>query len=198
MANAALIGQGISLAGNVLPRVIGAKKRKANLDAAGRTFQTPEEYAQNVADAKEMASSGDPNNNRNKAAIDQSQANIIARAKAVSGNVGDILSVLSSTNKTATEATLNNQARDTQFRTDARRYLAQTRSMYGNAKLNTARMNKQARDQEFARQSANIEGWAQAANNVASDVVSADLMKKYGYGSTPNKPVPDPSLIGTQ
>lgn len=169
------------VAGNVLPRVIGKKKREARVDAAGKTFTTPREYKDNVEEARAQIGAGDPNYNRNVSNVRAAEANAIDRTKNVTGNVGDILSMIQGLNRTSTDRQLAAGAHDTEFRLNARRYLSQARSNFGQANQQTQRSNFAAQQAEIGRQQQNINQWSQASGNVANDFVSANLLKNYNF-----------------
>lgn len=171
----------VALASNVLPRLIGAGKRRRELEAAGKTFQTPQELKDAANEARGLANMGDPNFNVNKQQIDRQQANAVAAAKAT-GNVSDILGTVTKSQQTATDASLRNSAMDSQYRFNAKKYLNQILLSLGGAEFGTQRANYGAVQTEFGRQQANIQGWAQAGNNLAGDVSSYGLMKEFGSG----------------
>jgi hypothetical protein len=187
MADESAFGNGvgtgalIQLGANVLPRIIGQGARNKKLAAAGKTFKTPQGYGDAVNIAKGIANSGDPNFSNNLQAIYGGEANQVSRAKSLTGNANDILSVLQGANKTATDSALSASAQDSNFRINAKKYLAQTTMAQGGADAQTQRANYQAQQAELGRQQQNLNMWAQAGGNIANDVVSSKMMNQY-YG----------------
>lgn len=159
-----------------------SKQQQKRARAAANTFQTPQEYKDAVSIAEGLSNSGDPNTARNQQAIEQGQANTVSRVKALSGNVSDVLNVLSSSQKTATDATLANMANDTSFRYNAKRNLANAKMQLGNVNASTQGKNYNAVMGELGRQGQANQAQADSIHNMANDVISSQYLKKYGYG----------------
>lgn len=179
---------GSALAGAAIGAEIGgitgyfrSKAQQKRAKAAENTFQTPKEFKEAEAIAEGLANSGDPNTTRNQQAIDRAQANTISRSKALSGNVSDILNVLSSSQKTATDATLANMANDSAFRFNAKRNLANAKLQLGNANASTQGKNYNAVMAELSRQAQANQNSADSTRNMANDLISAQYLKKYGF-----------------
>ena len=180
------ISGGIQLAGNVLPKLIGAKGREKKLDAAAHSFTTPQEFKDNVADANAQVGAGDPNYNRNINTIKTGEANALDATKNAAGGVSDVLAAIQGLNRTSTDRQMATNAADTQFRLNAKRYLGQTRAQLGVAEQQTAARNFAAKQAEIQRQQQNQNAYAGASGNVANDFISANLLKDYKFlGQTP-------------
>lgn len=177
----ALIGAGVSVLGNVLPRIFGANKRKQALADAANSFKTPQGTLDAVSEARGLAAMGDPNYNVNQRQIERQQANAVAEAK-TTGNVSDILNSVQRSQQTATDASLRNTASDTAYRQNAGRYLAQALQSLGGVQMGVQRANYGAVQTEFNRQQQQLQGYAQAANNLGKDITSYGMMKQYGVG----------------
>ncbi len=176
-----LASAGIQLASNVLPRVIGKKKREQRANEAGKSFDTDPAYGDVVKSATGQLGQGDPNTNKTLEAIRMREANTLSQARRSGGSANEVLAALQGIQRNSTDAEMNTIVNDTKFRMDARRYLDNTKLNLGGQRTNTQRANYAAKQQELDRQAKMIQGYSQAGGQLASDVGSLAVMKSM-YG----------------
>lgn len=169
---------GVSLLSNVLPKVIGKKKREQRLEDAAETFDMPEGIDEAVDLTKNIASQGDPYAGVRQRQIDKGAADTLGQVKSTTGSTQDVLNAIQgiSTQKGMQEEQSISASKEYKMR--LQKQLANMLRAKGLTQLQVDQLNQRAVETEGARQSANMQNIASSGQALGSDIFSSILLQK--------------------